>query len=159
MLAADATATAICLIIIKSSGLHSPPHSSSSRRSISGSYSSSSSDHRDTLASGDHRMFVFVAAIPGISRQNVKLYLPHRLTQVPQHRTLPRRVINRPTTLQRLLKITRLLRENTDTSAHAAGPAWTARTFRLILELLDRPGCDYPVLPPRRVCVFKWNCV
>ena len=85
MHAADATAKAICLIIINSSGLHSPPRNNSSRRSISGSHSSSSgshstssSDHRDTLASGDHRVFVFVAASPGVSRQNVELYLPRR---------------------------------------------------------------------------------
>ena len=43
--------------------------------------------------------------------------------------------------------------------AHAAGPAWTAHTFRLVLELPDRPGCDDPVLSPRRVCGFECVCV
>ena len=92
MLAADATAKATNLIIINSSGLRSPSYSisssglhslsrnSSSRRSISGSHSSSSgnSDHQDTLAGRDHRVFVFVAASPVISMDNVELYLPRR---------------------------------------------------------------------------------
>ena len=40
--------------------------------------------------------------------------------------------------------------------SRAAGPAWTAGTPRLVLELLHRPGCDDPIMPPRRVCVFEW---
>ena len=97
MLAADATAKAISLIIINSSGLrspscsisssglHSPQCNSSSRRSINGSHSdsssshsSSSSDYQDTLVGEDHRVFVSVAASPNISMQNVELYLPRR---------------------------------------------------------------------------------
>ena len=35
------------------------------------------SDHQDTLAGGDHRVFVSVAASPEISK-NVELYLPRR---------------------------------------------------------------------------------
>ena len=121
-LAADATEKAISIIINKnglhsplcsniSNGLHSPPRNSSSRKCICGSHRSgnysSSRDHQDILAVGDHRAYVFVAASPDIYTQNVELYL--------QHRTLPRRMINRPTTLRLLLEITRLLLENTDT--------------------------------------------
>ena len=69
MLAVSATAKAIS-IITSSNGLHSLPRniSSSSRRSISGSHrsiNSSSSCCQDTLADGDHRVFVSVAAQPG----------------------------------------------------------------------------------------------
>ena len=98
MLAPDATAKATSLII-NSSGLHSPPRNSSSRRSLSGSHSnisgshsnisgshsnssgshsSSSNDHQDILSGGDHRVFVSVAASPDISMQNVELYNPRR---------------------------------------------------------------------------------
>ena len=34
-------------------------------------------------------------------------------------------------------------------NAHGAGPAWTVDTLRLILELLNRLGCNDPVLSPR----------
>ena len=70
-----ASITAEAIIIINSSGLHSPPrsisgsglHSSpcniirSSRRCINSS-SSSSIGRENTLAGGDHRVFVSVAA-------------------------------------------------------------------------------------------------
>ena len=62
-------------------GLYSLPRNSSSRKRISGSHRSgnysSSRDHQDILADGDHREFVFVAASPDISIQNVELYPPH----------------------------------------------------------------------------------
>ena len=121
-LAADATEKVINIIINNnglrsplcsniSNGLHSPPRNSSSRKRISGSHRSgnysSSREQQDILAVGDHRAYVFVAASPDIYTQNVELYL--------QHRTLPRRMINRPTTLRLPLEITRLLRENIDT--------------------------------------------
>ena len=86
MIATDATAKAISPIINSSNGLHSlpcnssnglhsPPRNSSSRRSISGSYSSSR-DHQDILAGGDHGVFVYIATSPDISMQNIELYLP-----------------------------------------------------------------------------------
>ena len=95
MLAAGATVKAISIIIINtsglrslscsisSSGLHTPPRNShrsisSSHSSNSGSHSSSSSDHQDTLAGGDHRVFVTVAVSPDVSMHNVELYLPRR---------------------------------------------------------------------------------
>ena len=68
------------------SGLRSPPRSSSRRKSsISGGHLStncssnysSSRDHLDILAGGDHRVFVSVAASLDIYMYNVKLYLPH----------------------------------------------------------------------------------
>ena len=67
------------------SGLRSPPRNSSSRKSISGGHLStncssnysSSRDHLDILAGGDHRVFVSVAASLDIYMYNVKLYLPH----------------------------------------------------------------------------------
>ena len=56
-----------------------------SRRSINGSHGSSSishssnrSDHQDTLAGGDHHMFVSVATSQDISMQNVQRYFPRR---------------------------------------------------------------------------------
>ena len=62
--------------IISSSGLHSPPRniSSSSRRSINSSSSSilSSGGCQDTLAGGDHCVFVYVVASPGTSMQSVE---------------------------------------------------------------------------------------
>ena len=91
-LAADATAKVINIIISSSNGLHSlprnsnnglhsPPRNSSSRKSICGSHRSgnysSSKDHQDILVDGDHRAFVYVAASPDISMQNVDLYLPN----------------------------------------------------------------------------------
>ena len=72
MLAASATAKVISIII-------------SSRRSINGSHGSSSmshssnrSDHQDTLAGGDHHVFVSVATSQDISMQNVERYFPRR---------------------------------------------------------------------------------
>ena len=53
----------------------------------------------------------------------------------------------------------RLRTATTTVDALAAGPAWTAGTLRLVLELLDRPGCDDPVLSPRQLCVFEWYSV
>ena len=62
-------------------GLRSPPRNSGGRKRISGSHCSgnysSSRDHQDILADGDHRVFVFVAASPDMSMQNVELYPPH----------------------------------------------------------------------------------
>ena len=90
MLAARATENDISIISGSISGLHNPPRSisssglhnspcnSSSRINISGSHSSSSSARRDTLAGGDHRVCVSVAARLDISMQNVERYLPRR---------------------------------------------------------------------------------
>ena len=65
-------AKTINVIIISSSGLPSAQRSSSSRRSISGSHSSSSSNFQDTLAGGDHYVLVSVAASSDISMQNIE---------------------------------------------------------------------------------------
>ena len=169
MLAADATVKAISLVIISSSGLRSPscsisnsgldspPRNSSSHRSSSGSHSSnSSSDHQDTLAGRDHRVFVSVAASPNISMQNVELYLPAPLNTCP-----PAPYITPQGGQQANYSATSpgdyasSSGRTWTPTAHAAGPAWTARTFRLVLELLNRQGCDDQVLGPRRVCVFE----
>ena len=84
VLVAASTTTEAISMVIKSSGLHSPPRniSSSSRRSISGSHrsinSSSSSGRQDTLAGGDNRVFVSVATSRDTSMQSVERYLPRR---------------------------------------------------------------------------------
>ena len=67
------SATAEAINTINSSGLHSPS------RSISSSTILSSSGRQDsTLAGGNHRVFVSVAASPDTSMQSVKRYLPRR---------------------------------------------------------------------------------